>query len=98
MSEVITMALYMLINKELGVTPRFPGNKFFYNCPDDASYAVGLADISMWATTQEHTKDEAFNHVNGDTYIWRYMFPKIGAYFGVDVGCVPLSLPLNDED
>lgn len=91
MSEAITLALYMLINKELGQVPRFPGNKYFYNAVDDSSYAAGLADISVWATTQEHTKNEAFNHVNGDTFVWRYFFKKIGAYFGMDVRLIPPS-------
>ena len=85
MSEAITLALYMLVCKELGQIPTFPGNKYFYNSVDDSSYAVGLADISVWATTHEHTKDEAFNHVNGDTFVWRYFFRKIGKYFGMDV-------------
>lgn len=85
MSEAITLALYMIVCKELGKTPQFPGNKYFYNAVDDQSYAVGLADMSIWATTHEHTKNEAFNHTNGDMFIWRYFFPKIGKYFGLDV-------------
>ncbi|KAJ9602187.1 hypothetical protein H2200_013307 [Cladophialophora chaetospira] len=85
MSEAITLALYMLINKELGQIPRFPGNKYFYTCVDDCSYAPAIADITIWATTHEHTKDEAFNSVNGDTYVWKYLFQAIGAYFGIDI-------------
>jgi hypothetical protein len=86
MSEAITLALYMLVCKEMGEIPKFPGNKFFYNCIDDQSYATSLADMSIWATTCEHTKNEAFNHTNGDTFMWRYFFPKIGQYFGIEVG------------
>lgn len=85
MSEAITLALYMLINKELGVIPKFPGNKYFYNAVDDCSYAPAIADITVWATTHGHTKNEAFNSVNGDSYVWRYLFKQIGAYFGIDV-------------
>lgn len=85
MSEIITLGLYMLIYKELGQVPLFPGNKYFYNCVNDCSFATGLANISVWATTNEHTRNEAFNHVNGDTYVWRYMFKKVGSYFGMDV-------------
>ncbi|PVH77017.1 nucleoside-diphosphate-sugar epimerase GsfE [Cadophora sp. DSE1049] len=85
MSEAITLALYMIVCKELGQTPQFPGNKYFYNAVDDQSYAVGLADMSIWATTHEHTKNEAFNHTNGDMFVWRYFFPKIGKYFGLDI-------------
>lgn len=90
MSEALTMALYMLVSREIGVTPRFPGNKFFYNCIDDNSYAASLADMSIWASSSENTKNEAFNHANGDTFVWRYFFPKIGEYFGLQVGATTL--------
>ncbi len=86
MSEAITIALYMLICREIGETPLFPGNRLFYHSVDDSSYAGGLADLSVWASTHEHTKNEAFNHVNGDTFVWRYFFKRLGAYFGLDVG------------
>lgn len=85
MSEALTLALYILTCKEQGEMPRFPGNKFFYNSVDDNSYAVSLADMSVWASTHEHTKNEAFNHANGDTFVWRYFWPKIGKYFGLEV-------------
>lgn len=86
MSEALTLALYFLICRETGEFPRFPGNQFFYTCPDDNSYAPSLADLSVWATTTPAAANEAFNHVNGDTFVWRYFFPKIGSYFGLEVG------------
>lgn len=86
MSQALTLALYMITCKEMGVIPKFPGNKFFYNSTDDCSYAAGIADLSVWASTQEHTKNEAFNHVNGDTFVWRYFWAQIGKYFGLEVG------------
>ncbi|KEF54721.1 uncharacterized protein A1O9_09163 [Exophiala aquamarina CBS 119918] len=85
MSEAITLALYLLISREMGQTPKFPGNRYFYNAVDDCSYAPAIADLSVWATTQEHTKNEAFNSVNGDTYIWRYLFRRIGKYLGMEI-------------
>ncbi|KAH6642755.1 hypothetical protein C7974DRAFT_301837 [Boeremia exigua] len=86
MSEAITMALYFLISRELGQKAEFPGNDYFYNCVDDCSSAKGIADISVWAMTEEHTKDEAFNYVNGDTYVWKHHWPRIAAYFGAEPG------------
>ncbi|KAI5917616.1 hypothetical protein F4810DRAFT_704762 [Camillea tinctor] len=85
MSEALTLALYMLVCKELGETPLFPGNQYFYNAVDDDSYAVSLADMTIWATTNENTKNEAFNHANGDTYVWKYHFADIGKYFGITI-------------
>jgi hypothetical protein len=92
MSMALTMALYMITCKELGVVPEFPGNRFFYNSTDDCSYAPAIADLSVWSATQAHTKNEAFNHVNGDTIVWRYHFKQLGEYFGIDV-CQMLLFP-----
>ena len=85
MSHALTFALYLLVSRELGEIPRFPGNEYFYNCVDDSSYAPSIADMSVWAVTQEHTRNEAFNHTNGDIFVWRYFWPRLGQYFGLDV-------------
>lgn len=85
MSEALTLALYLLVSKELGQVPVFPGNRYSYNSTDDNSYVGGVADISVWAMTQEHTKNEAFNYVNGDAFVWKYFYKRLGQYFGIDV-------------
>ncbi|KAF4548074.1 Hypothetical protein D9617_32g091940 [Elsinoe fawcettii] len=85
MSEAITLALYILVNKELDEVPRFPGNKYFYHCVDDNSYAVSLADMSVWAASNDHTKDQAFNHANGDTFVWKHFWRNIGRYWGIEI-------------
>ena len=92
MSEAITLALYVLVSKEMGEVLRFPGNKYFYNSVDDNSYAVSLADMSVWAASHEHTKNEAFNHANGDTFVWRYFWRYIGKYWGVHVSYYVLTI------
>ncbi|KAL6411957.1 hypothetical protein AUP68_04337 [Ilyonectria robusta] len=85
MSAALTLAIYILCCKENGKVPVFPGNKFFFNSVDDSSYAPSLADMSVWASTGEHTKNEAFNHTNGDVIVWKYFWPKLGKYFGVEI-------------
>ena len=85
MSEAITMALYFLICREMGEPATFPGNKTFYNTVDDQSYAPGIADMSVWALTSPQCKNEDFVHVNGDVIMWRYFWPAIGSYFGLEV-------------
>lgn len=85
MSMALTLAVYFLTCKELGQSPMFPGNKFFYNGVDDASYAPSIADMSVWASTHEHTKNEAFNHNNGDYIVWRYFWSRLGEHFGIEV-------------
>ncbi|TKX22881.1 hypothetical protein C1H76_4916 [Elsinoe australis] len=83
MNEALTAALYLLCCRETGEMPKFPGNKFFYNSADDQSYAPSIADMSVWASVNEHTANEAFTHVNGDVYVWRYFWPKLAAYYGI---------------
>ncbi|KAK7742400.1 hypothetical protein SLS53_004546 [Cytospora paraplurivora] len=91
MSFGLTVALYFLICKEAGVVPQFPGNKFFYNAVDDQSYAPSIADMSVWASTHEHTKNEAFSHNNGDYIVWKHFWPKLAGYFGLEVPEIPDS-------
>lgn len=82
----LTVAIYFLTCRELGQIPMFPGNKFFYNAVDDASYAPSIADMSVWASTNEHTKNEAFSHNNGDYIVWKYFWARLGEHFGMEVG------------
>ncbi|POS76164.1 hypothetical protein DHEL01_v205434 [Diaporthe helianthi] len=91
MSVALTVAIYFLICRELGEVPMFPGNKFMYEIVDDASYAPSIADMSVWASTHEHTKNEAFNHNNGDCIVWKQLWTKLGAHFGIEVPEVPDS-------
>ncbi|KIL94277.1 hypothetical protein FAVG1_02840 [Fusarium avenaceum] len=86
MSMALTLAIYMLVCREMGVPPMFPGNKFFFDqCVDDSSYAPSIADLSVWAVTDEQTKNEAFNHQNGDVFVWKQLWGKLGRYFGIEV-------------
>ncbi|KAK2600408.1 hypothetical protein N8I77_009944 [Diaporthe amygdali] len=73
----------------IGYTPA--GNKFFYNAVDDASYAPSIADMSVWASTHEHTKNEAFNHNNGDYIVWSYFWARLSEHFGMKIPDIPDS-------
>ena len=86
MSEVVTIVIYMLICRELGLPAVFPGNENFWNSVDDNSYAPSLADLTVWAATAENTKDEAFNHTNGDVFVWKYIWNDFAHFLGLEVG------------
>ncbi|PKX88825.1 SDR family oxidoreductase [Aspergillus novofumigatus IBT 16806] len=85
MSEVLTIAIYMLICRELNQPAAFPGNKYFWNSIDDNSYAPSLADLSVWVASHDHCKNEAFNHANGDVFVWKYIWQDFAAYLGLEV-------------
>jgi hypothetical protein len=85
MTAALKLVQYLIICRETGETPKFPSNELFYNFVDDCSYAVSIADMTIWATTTEQCKDEAFNHTNGDAFSWRYFYPRLGKYLGIHV-------------
>lgn len=85
MSMALTVAIYFLTCRELGQAPMFPGNRFFYNAVDDASYAPSIAEMSVWASTNELIKNEAFNHNNGGYIVWKYSWARLGEHFGMEV-------------
>ena len=89
MTASLKLVQYLIICRETGETPKFPANELFYNFVDDCSYAVSIADLTVFATTTEHCKDEAFNHTNGDAYSWKYFYPRLGKYLGVHVSSFP---------
>jgi nucleoside-diphosphate-sugar epimerase len=85
MTAALKLVQYLIICRETGETPRFPGNELFYNFVDDFSYAPSIADMSIWATTHQHAKNEAFNHANGDVFSWRWFYPRLGSHLGIEV-------------
>lgn len=85
MSEALTVAIYMLICRELGQPAQFPGNEYFWNSIDDNSYAPSLADLTIHATTKDNCKNEDFLHCNGDVFVWKYLWQDVAKYFGVEV-------------
>ncbi|KAJ5679258.1 NAD-dependent epimerase/dehydratase [Penicillium macrosclerotiorum] len=84
MSEVLTIIIYFLICRELNEPAVFPGNEYFWNSIDDNSYAPSLADLTVWAASQAHCKNEVFNHTNGDVFIWKYIWQDFARYFGLE--------------
>ncbi|KAJ4191687.1 hypothetical protein NW759_016670 [Fusarium solani] len=89
MSAALTLAMYFLCCREMGEVPIFPGNKLIYNSVDDCSFAPSLAHMNVWAATEDIAKNEAFNHTNGDVFVWKYFWRRMGSYFGVETTEVP---------
>jgi len=79
-----TLAVYAAICKELDRPFIFPGSETQWNGVTDMTDAGLLADQMVWAATTPAAADTAFNIVNGDTFRWRWLWPRLAAYFGVE--------------
>ena len=79
-----TLAVYAAICTELGRPFIFPGSETQWNGVTDMTDAGLLADQMVWAATTPAAADTAFNIVNGDTFRWRWLWPRLAAYFGVE--------------
>ncbi|KAH7139919.1 hypothetical protein B0J13DRAFT_639028 [Dactylonectria estremocensis] len=83
MNEALTIALYFLVCKELGTEAPMPTNQIYFEGYDDVSDARLIADLTVWASTHEHAGNEAFNVTNGDYFSWKYLWPRLAHYLGV---------------
>lgn len=84
MNSALTYALYILTCKQLGEEPRMPTNQIYWDGYDDCSYAPLIADLTIFVSTNPACANEAFNVTNGDYFCWRYMWPRLTAYFGIE--------------
>lgn len=84
MNMGLTLAVQATLCREAGEPFVFPGSKTQWDGLTDMTDAGLLAEHMMWASTTPSAADEAFNIVNGDVFRWRWMWPKLAAYFGVD--------------
>jgi nucleoside-diphosphate-sugar epimerase len=79
-----TLAVYAAICAELGRPFVFPGSETQWNGVTDMTDAGLLAEQMVWAATTPAAADTAFNIVNGDTFRWRWLWPRLAAHFGVE--------------
>lgn len=85
-----SLGVYMFAHRLLGMPLVFPGNVDAWNAVTDGSDAKLLASENVWASLEEKCAGEILNAVNGDVFQWRFMWPRLGAFFGCDV-------PAEDE-
>ena len=84
MNMGLTLAAQATLCRESGEPFVFPGSETQWNGLTDMTDAGLLAEHMLWASTTPAAANEAFNIVNGDVFRWRWMWPKLAAYFGVD--------------
>jgi nucleoside-diphosphate-sugar epimerase len=84
MNMGLTLAAQAALCKELGRPFIFPGSETQWNSLTDVTDGDLLAEHMIWAATTGTAANEAYNVVNGDVFRWRWMWPKVAAFLGVD--------------
>jgi nucleoside-diphosphate-sugar epimerase len=84
MNMGVTLAVYATICRETGQPFVFPGSHIQWNVLTDVTDARLLAHHLEWAALSSQARNQAFNVVNGDVFRWRWLWPQIASYFGVD--------------
>jgi nucleoside-diphosphate-sugar epimerase len=99
MNLAVVIAVYATISKELNLPLRFPGKPGAYHSLLEMTDAALLAKATVWAATEPNTGNEAFNINNGDLFRWSELWPKLAAYFNLDVAPpLPMSLSVVMAD
>ncbi|WP_328603089.1 SDR family oxidoreductase [Amycolatopsis sp. NBC_00345] len=97
MNLALVIAVYASISKKLGLPLRFPGRPGAYTSLLEMTDARLLAEATVWAATS--TADQAYNIANGDLFRWSELWPKIAAYFELEVAPpLPMSLDVVMAD
>ena len=89
----MSIAIYAVISKELGLPLRFPGTEKAYRALYQITYAKILARATVWAGLSDSAANEIFNIANGDYFRWQHVWPNIAAMFGMPVAD-PIPTPL----
>jgi nucleoside-diphosphate-sugar epimerase len=98
MNMGLTLAVYAAICRELNQPFVFPGSETQWNGVTDMTDAGLLAEQMIWAAITPAAAGTAFNIVNGDTFRWRWLWPRLAAYFGVEPeGFVDVARPLESQ-
>lgn len=91
-----TIGTYAAILKELGRPFDFPGPQGSFDARMNITDVRLLARAMLWAATDPRCADQAYNIVNGDTFRWRELWPKLAGHFGMEPGTVK-PVRLRDE-
>lgn len=88
MNQLMALAIYASISKELGLALKFPGKPGAFKAVYQFTDARLLARAMMWATTKPAFHNRAFNLTNGDPDRWENIWPSIAANFGLEAAGV----------
>jgi nucleoside-diphosphate-sugar epimerase len=78
-----TLAVYASLCRETGRPFQFPGSEAQWNGLSDVTDARMLARQLVWAADTDAARNAAYNIVNGDVFRWKWLWPKLAEWFGV---------------
>ena len=96
MNLIMVLAVYAAVCKELGLPLRFPGSPETYSMLYEVTDMGLLARAATWAATSPRARNEVFNVSNGDYFRWEQIWPRIAAFFGMEVA-PPQTLKLSER-
>ncbi|HVY99057.1 MAG TPA: SDR family oxidoreductase [Dongiaceae bacterium] len=94
MNLLMVIAAYALISKKLRLPLVFPGTAQSYQSLYQVTDARILARATDWAGENPACAGEIFNITNGDYFRWSRMWPRIAAFFRMEVA-PPLPIDLR---
>lgn len=88
MNQLMALAVYAGISRELGLPLRFPGREEAFRAVYQFTDARLLARALTWAASTPACANEAFNITNGDVERWENLWPSLAACFDMPAGRV----------
>ncbi|GAN59297.1 NAD dependent epimerase/dehydratase [Acetobacter cibinongensis] len=89
MNIASTLAVYATLCRETGRPFVFPGSAVQWHGLTDLTDARQLAAQLVWAATSASGENQAFNVVNGDVVRWKWLWPRLAAWFGLEAAPYP---------
>lgn len=83
MNVIAAVGAYAAISRKLGLPLSFPGGGPYVYAASDSRL---IARAVEFVGTHEISAGETYNVVNGDVWMWRGVWPRIAAHFGMKVG------------
>lgn len=80
----MALAVYASICKHEGKPLVFTGTKTTWESHLEASDANLIAEQEIWAATNVHAKNQAFNVSNGDEVTWKEVWAVVAQSFGIE--------------
>ena len=74
MNVIPVLGAYGALLRERGLPLAWPGGVAHVSEAIDADL---LADVLVWAATNDEARDETFNVANGDVFVWQEVWPAI---------------------